>query len=195
MQSRNNNKNNNNNFKRGFTLIETIVAVSLIVLVIVGPLTLAIRSLAAYRKALDNLRATAFAEEGIELIRSVRNNNASQGKDWLEHILTGAGVNHCDTGCLIDPFAAKFEDIIQPCSTASCASDDVRLYVNDAEQYRQQVPPPSGVWRPSRFSRTLVVNVVEPDKEVRITAIVKWDKGEKKIVSELYSWFPDFTKF
>ena len=59
----------------GFTLVETLVAIALLLAVLVGPITLIAQSLFSTSFSRNNLIANNLAQEGIELIRAVRDNN------------------------------------------------------------------------------------------------------------------------
>lgn len=67
---------------KGFTLIETLVAVSILLLAIAGPLTIAARGLFAASAAKDQTVAFFLAQEGIEIIRSVRDTNGLNLYTW-----------------------------------------------------------------------------------------------------------------
>ncbi len=56
----------------GFTLIETLVAVSIIAIAVTGPLFTASRALVAAQTARDQLIASHLAQEGIEYVRVMR---------------------------------------------------------------------------------------------------------------------------
>ena len=88
---------------KGITLIETVVAVGILVAAIAGPMTLASQSLKASRDARNELIATHLAEEGIEVLHSMRDNNSAtdnspQRLGWMNTILIA-----CSGGCVIDP--------------------------------------------------------------------------------------------
>ncbi|MDP3772383.1 MAG: type II secretion system protein [bacterium] len=61
--------------KSGFTLIETVVAAGLIAGALTLPVALITSSLTATRTTKNNLIAANLAQEGIELVRTVRENN------------------------------------------------------------------------------------------------------------------------
>lgn len=76
--------------KIGFTLVETLVAIALLLAVLVGPITLIARSLFSTSFSRNSLIANHLAQEGIELIRAVRDNNiicATRGgtMDWNDN--------------------------------------------------------------------------------------------------------------
>lgn len=66
----------------GFTLIETMVAVSIIVVGLVSALTLISNSLFYVSNIQDRLVAANLAQEGIELTRNLRDNNWLQDRNW-----------------------------------------------------------------------------------------------------------------
>lgn len=58
----------------GFTLIETLIAVTILTLAVTGPLVTANRSIVAARVSRDQLTASYLAQEGIEYVRAMRDN-------------------------------------------------------------------------------------------------------------------------
>ncbi len=95
--------------RRGFTLIETLVAVMILATAIAGPLTLASRALNTSLIAKDQITAYYLAQDAIEYVRYARDTNRLQGGDWL----SGAGaadqskiisLTNCvsATGCYLD---------------------------------------------------------------------------------------------
>ena len=61
--------------KSGFTLLETVVALAVILAAVVGPVSLITRGLVDFSFAKNKIIAVNLAQEGIELIRAVRENN------------------------------------------------------------------------------------------------------------------------
>ena len=72
----------NKNKKGGFTLLETIVAVGLIVVGLVAALALITTSLFYVSNIQDRLAAANLTAEGIEVVRNIRDNNWLQNKAW-----------------------------------------------------------------------------------------------------------------
>lgn len=99
---------------KAFTLIETLVAVTLLTFAVVGPLTAANRGLVVATTARDQLTASYLAQEGIETARLIRDDDylsnypATTGNAWntfLGHV-SGCGRGNNLAYCQIDPIAA-----------------------------------------------------------------------------------------
>lgn len=99
---------------KGFTLIETLVAVLLLVGAIAGPLTLASKGLSSALIARDQIVAFYLAQDGVEYVRYVRDSNklATPPNPWLTGLSACTGAS----GCTIDPTSG----VVAACSGA-CA--------------------------------------------------------------------------
>lgn len=62
--------------KTGFTLIETLVAISILLIALTGPLTIAAKGLNTAYYARDQITAFYLAQEGIEYLRNIRDGEA-----------------------------------------------------------------------------------------------------------------------
>lgn len=71
---------------RAFTLLETLVAVSVLILALVGPFVIAQQSLKSAYYARDQVTAFYLAQEGVEFVRVIRDNNYLAGTPWLSGI-------------------------------------------------------------------------------------------------------------
>ncbi len=78
------NKNN-----KGFTLLETIVAVGLIAVGLVSALALITTSLFYISNIQDRLATANLMAEGIEAVRNIRDNNWLQNKTWNDGLADG----------------------------------------------------------------------------------------------------------
>jgi len=68
-------KKSGGGFLTGFTLLETVVALAIILAAIVGPVALIIHGLFNFGFAKNRIIAANLAQEGIELIRMIREDN------------------------------------------------------------------------------------------------------------------------
>ena len=75
-------------FTRGFTLIETFVAISIIMVAIVGPLLIVSRALSSSYYARDQIIAFYLAQDAVEFIRNKRDENKlnyiNDSNKWLD---------------------------------------------------------------------------------------------------------------
>lgn len=153
---RQNNRDNN-----GFTIIETLVAIAILMISIAGPLAVASKSLTAALYAKDQMIASYLAQEGVETIRNRKDNNISTPPNkWLKEI-TGPGVggNKCErTG---------------GGSTKKCSVNNV----NDEDEVIDI------------FTRYYYIKEIIADQEVQVTVVVTWKHGtvnnETSITTEL----------
>jgi type II secretory pathway pseudopilin PulG len=82
---------------RAFTLLETLVAVAILMMALLGPFSIAQQSLRSAYYARDQVTAYYLAQEGIEFVRSVRDQNYLSGSPWL------TGISVCTSAaCMID---------------------------------------------------------------------------------------------
>jgi prepilin-type N-terminal cleavage/methylation domain-containing protein len=83
---------------RGFTLVETLVAISILVAAVTGAFSAARIgiNLSTYTK--NQVIAFYLAQEGVEYIRNIRDNNGLASQSWL------TGLNNCiaPNTCMID---------------------------------------------------------------------------------------------
>jgi hypothetical protein len=92
---------------KGFTLMETIVAIFVITAGIIGVLALVTQTISSAIFSKDKLIAAYLGQEGIELVRNIRDTNWLQGEGhtWDEQLATGNCSGSCDeviNGCRVD---------------------------------------------------------------------------------------------
>ena len=81
----------------GFTLIETFVAISVLLTAVAGPLTIASKGLSSAMIAKDQITAFYLGQDAIEFLRHRKDTNALRGDPWL------TGLEACLSGaCLVD---------------------------------------------------------------------------------------------
>lgn len=168
---------------KGFTLIETMVAVTILAFAVAGPLFTASRVVVSAQTARDQLTASYLAQEGIEYVRMMRDKeylssyqaggtNIS-GVAWAD-FLSGedrASITACrTTTCTLDP-AQDMGSALQQCS-----GDCGPLYLANGI-YTQRSDIAGSV--KTAFTRTIQVLDIPntpneyPDK--RIVSIVSWN--------------------
>ncbi len=119
-------KNHMRSAKSGFTLIEALVAISVLLVSIVGPMSIAQSGIQNSIFAKDQITAFYIAQEGVEIIRAIRDENALNDRPWLTGIPINTGGVGADcarpaappvpAGCGIDIENLNFID----CAGAAC---------------------------------------------------------------------------
>jgi prepilin-type N-terminal cleavage/methylation domain-containing protein len=98
---------NGMNKNKGFTLVETLVAVAILVIATLGPLAIASQGITSAAYAKDQITAFYLAQEGIEYVRYVRDSNASiPFSSWLDTLSSCEVPTEATLGgCEIDAVA------------------------------------------------------------------------------------------
>ena len=187
---------------KGFTLIETMIAVTILTLAMAGPLFTASRSIVAAQTARDQLTASYLAQEGIEYVRMMRDNqylaayniNSTDvaGVAWNnflngnpDPVLNGldpSSIKPCIApaictldSAILDPLG---NGVVEACIDGTCESE--RLYLTGCTGggscappvYTEQADLSGSVETP--FIRTLQTEIISPN-EAKIISTVSWD--------------------
>jgi hypothetical protein len=178
----------------GFTLIETLVAVSFLTLAILSPMTLATQSLSSAYYARDQVTAFHLAQEAIESVRAKRDENIltiaqGGGAGLSDGILTGIPV-----GAL---FVVDTRDNRMVTCSGSCPAlrTDGNFYAYGAVGTTLIYDTQSG-WVSTRFTRQVLAQFIEGTNEIRVSATVLWRTGSFQersftISENLYRWIDD----
>lgn len=180
---------------KGFTLVETMVAISILAIALVGPFTAVQSALTSSYVARDRLVASTLAQEGLEYVRSIRDNNYLAGLDWLDGFSsTVQNKNLCfgndPTGfCTVDARLGDFHD--EPTAMRGYSQANVGnipyLKLNSSGLYSYV----DGT--DTKFKRTVQINTV-PDAahEIKVTVVVTWQTGLQtytvQVEDNLYDW-------
>jgi type II secretory pathway pseudopilin PulG len=152
----------------GFTLVETVVAVLILMVALVGPIGLAQRSLQSAFQAGDKIIAAYLAQDAIEFVKNVRDTNViDESREWLDG-LDDCLLDDCRVDTTSVPITAPEGAI---CSVAVIPCDNTTITYNQTTgQYGHQV---GAEWQSTKFSRVVRLIYVGPS-EVRAEATVSW---------------------
>lgn len=179
--------------------METLVAISLLLLAITGPMVFAQNALRAAFNSRDQVTAFYLAQDAIELVKNVRDNNVLYGKvgsnEGTKYWLSGLeGCSTSDFGCTVDTSASV--GVFSPCTIGAepgCrgamddASQDNHLKVN-SESIIGHVGAEESI-----FSRTVYIDSAGTD-EAKITVKVRWKSHENigareiTVIEYIYNW-------
>lgn len=178
------------NSSGGFTLLETLVALILLTAAIAGPFTLATSAIFDAKVSRQKLIALNLAQEGLEIIRSYRDNNVHANLSWATDL--DAGTWQVDIVCSTPPTPCTAAQAVNFTSCAGVECTDPLHYDTVLGVYSYA----SGVASP--FTRTITINrtqvdtrVPQPD-QMKVTSLVTWsDSGIKRSIQLeeiLYNW-------
>ena len=173
--------------RSGFTLIETLVAVTILVLAVAGPLTVASRVLIAAQNSKDQLIASYLAQEGIEYVRAMRDHEflrAHTGSDasqvawqaFANGVSNNGSIASCRTSganpnqaCALDSFSPMGHgngNSLRPCGVSLCGP----LYITSVGQYR--LGASGNTLTP--YTRTIQATLLPSSTDMQIASTVRW---------------------
>lgn len=142
----------------GFTLVETLVAITILLVSLAGPLTIATKGLSASVFARDQVTAFYLAQEAIEFVRNRRDEyGLRQAGSFIGDFAACTGGN----SCTIDTWTSL---------VGGCGSTCPPLRYNIANGYGY------GSGETSRFTRSVSLESIT-SKEVAITVTMSWTTG------------------
>lgn len=175
----------------GFSLVETLVAITILLIVIVGPMTIVSSAARSTSFASEQVTAFFLAQEGAELVEKMRNDlllqyfvNANTGNDpWADFTRTSAGgffqtcyknVNQNGCAFYVGPTGTPSTPV--SCSTLSNCS----VYLDNTtadlrSRYTHSSNPPSW-FVPTQFTRQIILEQMNLN-EVKVTSKVTWRSG------------------
>lgn len=169
---------------RGFTIVETLVAIFILLLSITGPLAIAQSGLRAAFLSRDQVTAFYLAQDAMESIKNVRDDNliagiwnASDRGTWTK------GLANCfsGSGCTVDTLS----DVL---ITAKCNTEAVGCSLTNPLRFNLETKE-FGIsetnTEKSKFSRVVFINTTNRDNEIEVTVKVSWvthnQLGEREI--------------
>ncbi len=170
---------------KGYSLVEVLVAVAILMISVVGPLTIAAKALQSAQYARQQNTAFFLAQEGITAINTLRNNGGldaytddnAQSWNWVNQ----AGIAPCFEieGCNIDFRDESLLNNVVACSSSATACTLLRNTAAPRAVYQLV----SG--EPSPFYRSITLEYASPD-EVLVRSRVTWGSdllgGEQEVV-------------
>jgi len=173
--------------EKGFTLLETLLAITVLVIALGGPLSIAQQGLSAAFVSRDQVTAYFLAQEALEYVRKIRDSNGIvsinvASTDWL------VGMSSCVSGvCRIDPLRDQY--------TTACGVTCPRLkYDTTNHTYNYNAPSQTNV--ETNFTREVRIRqVANPECsncEVIVSITVFWQTRKisktMTITDHLFNW-------
>ena len=169
---------------RGFTLIESLVAITILLVSVTAPLTLAQEGIVASRLSQSQIVAYYLAQEGVELVKNIRDQNRLQNSS---NQIGGALEDRClvedqdmstdAAGCTVDATAdltsfgasSVDNDCASGCPNLTLPNDGNGLYTHTGplgSLFNREVK----VWYPGEVD----LNNISRTEEVIVESKVAW---------------------
>jgi hypothetical protein len=155
---------------RAFTLVETLVAIAILMISISGPLAVANKALTASLYAKDQSTASFLAQEEMEIIKYTKDNSVAEGSGSLFGLWnglisglssTGSVSGHLDLEMVI---STNLPDMAHPLKDSGHLYKDSNGYNHDG----------NGI--PTIFYRYFYLTKIA-DNEYQATVVVTWYEG------------------
>lgn len=161
---------------KGFSLIEVVGALGILVIGMVGLSSLYFQNVRVQQINSNNLIASMLAQEGIELVRNIRDENWLQDVPWN----SGFTVPNATTTFAIDYSRATN-------TATSIASTTAKLYMNGSGYYTSLVTSTG-----TPFSRLITVRDFPSSSSTVVKSLVRWKRGVQNYdylaETVLYDW-------
>lgn len=162
----------------GFTLLETLVAISILTLSISGAFTAAQSGLSSAILARDQIVAFQLAQEAVEVVHNLRDNNTYLKQDWLE------GLQQCiNADCFVN-----IKDATTPLGVCT---DGCKVLKDNNGFYVQGV-----AGAPTTFTRKIRIDPIDLSREVNVIVTMSWSKGTIsrtfEVDEHIFNWQRNF---
>jgi len=167
----------------GFTLIETLIAIFLLMLTVGGLLTLAADGYFQVRYAKNQIIANSLLQESLEYIRNDRDTSFQQGVTWSDWVAKYSGDHGCfdANGCTVDPYTTIATDHVIACASDSCPAftfyPTFGFYGYANTTYPSLYNQSAGSPYLTTYVRTITMQQASDPNQLTVTATMKWLNG------------------
>tara|TARA_B100002051_G_scaffold276779_1_gene327885 strand:+ start:2743 stop:3342 length:600 start_codon:yes stop_codon:yes gene_type:complete len=170
----------------GFSLVETLVAITILLVVIVGPMTISTSTARSTSFASEKVTAFFLAQEGAELVQKVRDDlileafntgSAPQG-NWeiFSGVIPGSPVSTCynadGCGIHLNTDADASINVVSCASAANC-----RLYLDDSSTRARFTHSSLGGNESTLYTRAITLTRSGSNDQVQVVSTVTWRSG------------------
>jgi prepilin-type N-terminal cleavage/methylation domain-containing protein len=169
------------NRQKGFTLIETLIAIFLLTLTVGGLLELAAGGYYSVRYARNQLVADTMLQESLEYMHNSRDTNLQQGGTW-QAWTQGFTACNSSTGCIVDPYTTgpKVTACRDLTSTGECPAisfyPNAGFYGYVGANYPAMNGQSFDTPTATSYVRTITMQPYGAD-QLQVTSTVQWMNG------------------
>lgn len=151
----------------GFTIIESLVAIAILVVAVIGATSAVQTGISSYIFSKDQITAFYLAQEGLEQLRNIRDENHLKDQNWLAGIAQNSS-DPCYFGgaCTVSP--------VETSLTIHCSAVGSCPYLR--EDSGTGFFGYDSSWPLTKFKREIVLSSVNAN-EISAKVTVTWSKG------------------
>jgi len=178
---------------KGFTLVELLITITVILVGLVGTFTAVQQGITTIDYARSRLTASLLAQEGVEIVKNIRDTNLLEGRsvsiDWHE----GLDPEDYTPGATSKVYEVEYEDIEDLASSFTtlgcdpCIFDDLRFLTQDNNGFYGY----SGA-TVTRYKRMVRMEKIA-ENHLRLTITVYWRtrNGNRDfvLIQEMFAWW------
>ena len=150
---------NNNNNDAGFTLLEVMLAIFFLTVGIGGAFMVIQKTVGLSSVSVSRLVAANLAQEGIEIVRNIRDTNWLEGEDWDKDI---GGAIETTTYHEADYNDTALSLWVDPGTNLNYDDDGFYSY--------------NSVTNPTKFKRKITISKDADADKLKVTVIVEWQE-------------------
>ena len=171
---------------KGFTLVETLIAIAILMVAIAGPLTIASKALTVALGSRNAMIATYLAQDAMESIRNLKDNNLAGASFSWSNVVNSACTGYVGsidwTKLCPVPSAWSINagtiDFNSPSADTCNSVNSCLLYTDNSGTkkgyYNLTSASLTANDRPSPFTRYYYVVLNPNGKEATVTIVVSW---------------------
>jgi len=156
---------------KGLTFIELIIAVFIIMIASSGAFAILHKILSSTSFYSSTIVASSLAQEGLEIVRNIRDTNWLQEENWATGLVSCSSPNFCETD--------YNANALTPVS-------ELRFLTIDSQGFYSY-----GGEKETKFKRGIIINV--SDEKMDIQVLVRWNEAgrdqEVSVQGQLWNWY------
>ncbi len=157
----------------GFTIIEVIMATFILTVTVSGSFALIQQTLVSASMNQQKLIAYYLAQEGVEIVRNIRDSNWLDGAPW-------------DDGIADDLSAGQFQNYLTAYNESELISFESKVLNLDGDGFYSYF---SGT--PTKFKREITITKTSIDS-FKVSAKIQWSERGRthntEVIGHLYNW-------
>jgi prepilin-type N-terminal cleavage/methylation domain-containing protein len=176
--------------EKGFTLVETLVAITILLIVITGPLTISTSAARSTSFSSEQVVAFFLAQEGAEIVQKARDDvvirkflpiaNANYVADPWSQVMDDTSGPYADcfttNGCGLELNTDTTGSLETP---IECIGTSCQLYYEDTAGVRSRYTHETTGNEATIYSRKITLTAVSTD-DVMVESVVTWRTGGQR---------------